>query len=163
MKMLDERSDVFFGCSPVDSVVIYSSELERNGPKYMPLATVELSPFGTKLKEKYADFTPDAYDDSDYPTDDQTMEDCLPETIDSKFDVEALDAEVEDELRAICGDKFVKRSKKFNPAPTGGKPDIEKQKKRLDAVKSEEINVEDVDFDLSEYKDFCDVKKKKRR
>ncbi|MBQ9811929.1 MAG: RNA 2',3'-cyclic phosphodiesterase [Thermoguttaceae bacterium] len=161
-KMIEERSEVFFGCSPVDSVVIYSSELERNGPKYMPLATIELSPFGAELNEKYAAFNPNDYDDADFPIDKGAMEECFPETIDSKFDVEALDAEVEDELRAICGNKFVKRPKKFNAAPIGGKHNIEEQKKRLNAAKQEEIDVDDLNFDLSEFKDFRDVKKKRR-
>ena len=35
--------DSFWGCCPVDRVVLYSSELERNGAKYEPLATIDLA------------------------------------------------------------------------------------------------------------------------
>lgn len=43
-EMLEKQKDRFFGCSPVDAVIVYSSELRRNGPLYDPLATIELSP-----------------------------------------------------------------------------------------------------------------------
>ncbi len=156
-KMIEERSDMFFGCSSVDSVVLYSSELERRGPRYSPLATIELSPLGSELEKKFAAFNATDYDDPNFQIEDGAMEERLPETIDSKIDVDALDAEVEEELRTICGSAFAKRPKKFSAAPTGGKPDVKKQKKRLDSVKKEDVNLDD--FDLSEFKDFRDVKR----
>ncbi|MDO4587218.1 MAG: RNA 2',3'-cyclic phosphodiesterase [Planctomycetia bacterium] len=41
-KMISEQNDHYFGCCAVDEVVIYSSELNRFGPKYDILAAVEL-------------------------------------------------------------------------------------------------------------------------
>ncbi len=43
---IDDFSDFYWGCCPVDRVVLYSSELERNGAKYEPLASIELAPIG---------------------------------------------------------------------------------------------------------------------
>jgi 2'-5' RNA ligase len=161
-EMLNKSSDMFFGSSPVDSVVLYSSDLGRNGPKYEPLAVIDLAPFGAELGEKYAFFNPSDFDDPDFEDDDQNMEEHLPELLDSKFDVNALDAEIEDELRAICGDKFVKSPKKSSETPIGSKPNLKEQKKRLEAAKDEKLNLDDLETDLSEFKDFCDIKKKRR-
>ena len=47
---IDDFSDFYWGCCPVDRVVLYSSELERNGAKYEPLASIELAPIGASLQ-----------------------------------------------------------------------------------------------------------------
>ena len=43
---IEKFDDFYWGCCPVDRVVLFSSELDRNGAKYEPLASVELTPLG---------------------------------------------------------------------------------------------------------------------
>ncbi|MBQ6826641.1 MAG: RNA 2',3'-cyclic phosphodiesterase, partial [Thermoguttaceae bacterium] len=52
-RMIFERSNVFFGSSPVDAVLVYSSELERGGAKYDVLAEIPLSPIGVDEEEAF--------------------------------------------------------------------------------------------------------------
>ena len=119
-RMIFERSNVFFGSSPVDAVLVYSSELERGGAKYDVLAEIPLSPLGVDDEEEA--FDPKALDDEA----DAALRAAsqiefagqFQEKIDANFDVDALDADVEAELRQICGADFVKRSK--NQKATGG-------------------------------------------
>lgn len=119
-RMIYDRSNVFLGSSPVDSVVIYSSELERGGPKYEPLAVIDLAALGS-VDDEDDDFNPNDYDSEDFKIEEDAMETHLPEVLDTKLDVDALDADLEEELRAICGDSFMKRpnpkSKNASSAP----------------------------------------------
>ena len=111
-RMIFERSNVFFGSSPVDAVLVYSSELERGGPKYDVLAEIPLSPIGVDDEEEA--FDPKAFDDEA----DAALRAAsqiefageFQEKIDANFDVDALDADLEAELRQICGADFAKRS-----------------------------------------------------
>lgn len=167
-RMIYERSNTFFGSSPVDSVILYSSELERGGPKYEALAEIELSPLGTQLNEEYGGFVAAEYDDPNFEIEELGMETHLPETLDTKFDVKALDAEVEDELRAICGEKFVKRGSPKNGSQRVVKPNAEEQKSRLDSIKSDSsADLNSLGIDLSEFAVFKETrsnsKGKKRR
>lgn len=130
-RMLYDCSNVFFGSSPVDTVTLYSSELERNGPKYEPIAEIELAPLGSVDVQTPQRFDVKDFDDPDFSIDENEMEGQLPEVLDTKLDIDALDAEVEDELRAICGDKFAKRKKKFSAAPKGAVPNRKELKKKL--------------------------------
>ncbi len=41
-ELLEQEKDRFFGSSPVDEVIVYSSELSRSGPKYEVLSTIPL-------------------------------------------------------------------------------------------------------------------------
>lgn len=41
-ELLQKEKEHYFGCSPVDEIIVYSSELSRNGPKYDVLATIPL-------------------------------------------------------------------------------------------------------------------------
>ncbi|MBQ7813290.1 MAG: RNA 2',3'-cyclic phosphodiesterase [Thermoguttaceae bacterium] len=119
-RMIFERSNVFFGASPVDAVLVYSSELERGGPKYDVLAEIPLSPIGVDEEEF---FDPKALDDEA----DEALRAAsqvefagqFQEKIDANFDVDALDAGLEAELRQICGADFAKRSK--NKQAAGGR------------------------------------------
>lgn len=161
-RMIYDRSNTFFGSSPVDSVVLYSSELERGGPKYEPLAEIELSPLGSSFDESERAFDAADYDDPDFHIEQHDMDSHLPETLDSKFDVDLLDAEVEDELRAICGDKFANRNaKKFSAAPRGPKPNRKEQKKRLDALKDDVPDLDELGIDLGDFDAFRDSKTNK--
>ncbi len=165
-RMIYERSNTFFGSSPVDSVVLYSSELERGGPKYEALAEVELSPLGSQLDEEYGGFDAQDYDDVDFEIEESGMETHLPETLDTKFDVDALDAEVEDELRAICGEKFAKRGSKSGSRRVE-QPNMKAQKKRLDSIKHDVSDLDSLDVDLGDFSIFKETrsnsKGKKRR
>ena len=49
---IDDFADFYWGCCPVDRVVLYSSELERNGAKYEPLATVDLALIGASSEDE---------------------------------------------------------------------------------------------------------------
>ena len=120
-RMIFERSNVFFGASPVDAVLVYSSELERGGPKYDVLAEIPLSPIGVDEEEI---FDPKAFDDeADAALRAASQVEFageFQEKIDANFDVDALDADLEAELRQICGANFAKRSK--NPQNGGRRP-----------------------------------------
>lgn len=162
-RMIYERANAFIGTSPVDTVVLYSSELERGGPKYEPLAEIELSPLGTSIKEEYT-FDAKNYDDPNFPIEKIEMEEHTREILDVKFDFDALDAEVEDELRAICGDKFAKKSaKKFPTRPNASKFNPKEQKKRLNSIKTEDAEIDDVTLDLNELEEFKDFKQGLKR
>lgn len=119
-RMIFERSNVFFGSSPVDAVIVYSSELDRNGAKYEALAEIPLSPIGVDDEEA---FDPKALDDEAdaalRAASQVEFADQFQEKIDARFDVDALDAELEAELRQICGADFAKRSK--NKPNAGGR------------------------------------------
>ena len=118
-RMIFERSNVFFGSSPVDAVLVYSSELERGGPKYDVLAEIPLSPIGVDDEEA---FDPKALDDEAdaalRAASQVEFAGQFQEKIDANFDVDALDAGLEAELREICGADFAKRSK--NQKTSGG-------------------------------------------
>ena len=141
--MLNERSDLYFGTSPVDNVVLYSSDLQRNGPQYEPLAIIELDPLGsvdsedTELEANAA--KPKKYNLDDFQVGEEEVENHLPETPKAKFDVDALDAGLEDELRAICGDSFVKRDQKkksqSKSASNADKPNYRSQREQLNNLK----------------------------
>lgn len=149
--MLNERSALYFGTSPVDSVILYSSDLQRNDPQYEPLAIVELDPFGAAESEDAAleasAAKPKKYNVDDFQVGEEEVGNHLPETPKAKFDVDALDAGLEDELRAICGDSFVKRDQKkksqSKSAPNAGKPNFKSLREQLDNVLPE---VDSIDF-----------------
>ncbi|MBR4833033.1 MAG: RNA 2',3'-cyclic phosphodiesterase [Thermoguttaceae bacterium] len=159
-RMIFERSNVFFGASPVDAVLVYSSELERGGPKYDVLAEIPLSPIGVDEEEA---FDPKAFDDE--------ADDALraasqiefagqfQEKLDAHFDVDALDADVEAELRQICGADFAGRNgKKTRSTPSNGgrngrRPDGKTPKKPVSLPKFEDVPELD-DLDLSAFADF---------
>ncbi|MGN0930461.1 MAG: RNA 2',3'-cyclic phosphodiesterase [Thermoguttaceae bacterium] len=149
--MLSERSDLYLGTSPVDNVVLYSSDLQRNGPQYEPLAVVDLDPLGSTESEgeetEAKASTPPKYDVDDFQVDEDEVGKHLPETPKAKFDVDALDDGLEDELRTICGDNFLKRDQKkksqSKSVPNAGKPSFKALKKQLDDVLPE---LDSVDF-----------------
>ena len=172
-QMIQNNADVYIGCSPVDSIVLYSSELQRGGAKYEPIAEVELTPFGTELRDRYGfneneepddDFYPEDLDDAQ--NDEIFKEDLgthLPEKIDAHFNVEELDAEVEEELRSICGSSFAKKKKKFNPQPVGNKPDRKAQQARLNAIKGETTESDELDSELSQFGVFREIQKESNK
>lgn len=147
--MLNERSDLYFGTSPVDNVVLYSSDLQRNGPQYEPLAIIELDPLGavdsedTELEANAA--KPKKYNLDDFQVGEEEVENHLPETPKAKFDVDALDAGLEDELRAICGDSFVKRDQKkksqSKSASNAGKPNYRSLREQLNNLNEQLDNL----------------------
>ena len=49
---IEKFGDFYWGCCPVDRVILFSSELERYGAKYEPLASVELAPLGGCFDEE---------------------------------------------------------------------------------------------------------------
>ncbi len=118
-RMIYDRANVFFGSSPVDAVILYSSELDRNGPQYEPLATIDLAPLGSVPDEEDRDFDPRLYDSDEFKIDEKEMTEHFPGVRETRIDVAALDADVEEELRAICGDSFTRRS---NPSSRGSAP-----------------------------------------
>jgi len=164
-RMIYDRSNAFFGASPVDSVILYSSELDRNGPKYEPLAEIELSPLGSVEEEEAFDAR--QFDDPDFEVPTGEIEKRLPETLDAKFNIEALDDEVEAELRAICGDNFAKRSGNSRKQDAAGKSVKRAKQNAADARKKlREIDVpelDSVDFDLSDLPDFKKANRSKRK
>ncbi len=105
-RLISERANLSFGTTSVDCVILYSSELDRAGASYDELAEIPLAPIGSERK-KNAPFQPNMYDDPDAVVDQDDIDVRLTSQIDATLDVAALDAEVEDELRAICGDAFV--------------------------------------------------------
>ena len=164
-RMLYDCSNVFFGSSPVDTVTLYSSELERNGPKYEPIAEIELAPLGSVDEQTPQKFDVKEFDDPDFSIDENEMEGQLPEVLDTKLDVDALDAEVEDELRAICGDKFAKRKKKFSAAPKGAVPNRKELKKKLaDAADPSGPETDSADlFGYSVFRETNPLNRKKKQ
>lgn len=164
-RMLYDCSNLFFGSSPVDTVTLYSSELERNGPKYEPIAEIELAPLGSVDEQTPQKFDVKEFDDPDFSIDENEMEGQLPEVLDTKLDVDALDAEVEDELRAICGDKFAKRKKKFSAAPKGAVPNRKELKKKLtDAADSSGPETDSADlFGYSVFRETNPLNRKKKK
>ena len=164
-RMIYDRSNVFFGASPVDAVILYSSELERSGPKYEPLAEIELSPLGSVESEEAFDAR--QFDDPEFEVPEGEMEKRLPETLDAKFNLESLDDEVEAELRAICGDRFAKRSsdpKKRGSADKPGKrghPNVGAIRKKLQDLDAPELDSDD--FELEEALGFKKSERPKRK
>ena len=157
--MINERSQVFFGASPVDTVILYSSELERGGPKYERLAEIELSPLGFELATKHSAFDAKEYDNLEFKLDSSVMKEHFStQTLDSKFNVDTLDAEVEQELSAICGSQFAKKNKKFSVAPRGGKPNVTAQKQRLSNIVVDEDIPSDLDVALNEFATLVDAR-----
>ncbi len=165
-RMLAERANVFIGTSPVDAVVVYSSELERGGPKYEPLAEIELSPLGAGDDEDA--FDPRNFDDETElkrvaDADGADLKAHFPEKIDSGFDVDALDEDVEAELRRICGGEFVDRSnaKKNGGSDKLGKPG--KSERPRPGAKPALPTLDDVpeldDADLSDFDFFRDARR----
>lgn len=166
-RMIFERSNVFFGSSPVDAVFVYSSELERGGPKYAALAEIPLSPIGVDDGEE--PFDPKAFDDEA----DAALHDAsrlefagqFQEKLDANFDVDALDADVEAELRQICGAEFAGRSKNGKKTradgPNGRKTgktgpfraDGKMSKRSISIPKFDDVPELD-DLDLSAFADF---------
>ncbi len=149
--MLNERSDLYFGSSPVDNVILFSSDLQRNGPQYEHLAVIDLEPLGAEESEVQTSESK-KYDLDDFQVDEDEVEKHLLETPKAKFDVDALDAGLEDELRAICGDNFVKRDSKNNKslsqsAPNAGKPNFKSIKKKLDDAVPEADSVDFSELD----------------
>lgn len=153
--MLNERSDLYFGTSPVDSVILYSSDLRRDGPQYEPLAIVELDPLGDAGSEDAELETSAAktkkYNLDNFQVAEEEMGNHLPETPKAKFDVDALDAGLEDELRAICGDNFAKRGQKkksqSKSASNASKPNYKSLREQLDNVLSEADSVDFSELD----------------
>ncbi len=160
-RMIFERSNVFFGSSPVDAVIVYSSELSRDGAKYEPLAEIPLSPIGVDDEEA---FDPKALDDEA----DAALRAAsqiefagqFQEKIDANFDVDALDADVEAELRQICGADFAGRNgkKKRANGPNGGRGgrrvDGKTSKKPATLPKFDDVPELD-DLDFSDFTDFA--------
>lgn len=168
-RMISERANVFIGTSPVDAVVVYSSELERGGPKYEALAEIELSPLGSGDEDDADAFDPRNFDDeaelkrvADADAADLTAH--FPEKLDSGFDVDALDEDVEAELRRICGGEFVDRSNaKKNAAKNGGSGKLGKPSRPRPGAKPAFPTVDDVpeldELDLSEFDFFRGAQK----
>ena len=166
-RMIFERSNVFFGSSPVDAVLVYSSELERGGAKYDVLAEIPLSPIGVDDEEEA--FDPKALDDeADAALRAEAQVEFagqFQEKIDANFDVDALDADVEAELRQICGAGFVKRSKNQKssggrrPGSQGGRGQGASSKPVAPPKFDDVPELDDVDFaDFADFAKSNDVK-----
>ncbi|MGI6401616.1 MAG: RNA 2',3'-cyclic phosphodiesterase [Thermoguttaceae bacterium] len=93
---LGKLDQVYFGTNSVESITLYCSELDRRGPKYEPLATID---FGGE----------DVLDVLKTPAKPEL--EPLPPPKKVKLDLDALDSDLDDELRSICGDAFVNKSK----------------------------------------------------
>lgn len=155
-RMVYDRANVFLGTSPVDAVVLYSSELERGGSKYEPLATINLAPLGS-LDNEDEPFSPQRYDSDETPCETDELERSLTAPRNAKFDMNALDADVEEELRAICGDSFAEfsesRMRKSARKSFGARGEAKSSKRPKGvshaakaALKADDSELNDLDF-----------------
>lgn len=97
-ELLQQAEDADFGVSPIDSVVLYSSELMRGGPKYEALATFDLAPLGADLVPQECD------EETQNDPQPQSADVATPKPMRHAFDVQALDLDIDEELREILGD-----------------------------------------------------------
>lgn len=151
-RLISERANLTFGASVVESVVLYSSELDRTGASYDALAEIPLAPLGSD-SQKNAPFQPKLYDDPSFKVDEEALDKHLPESLDSTFDIGALDAEVEEELRAICGDAFVElpsnRSNRLRASHISRAIPSQREVPTVKPTLPEPVDLDDVD--LSEF------------
>ena len=112
LQMLQERAELDFGVSPADQVVLFASELTRGGPKYEALATFPLAPIGADLQAQYGGGEQDSKERIRAKERAKEASEKPAPNMRVKFDVRALDEQVDQELREICGDAFSRRRPK---------------------------------------------------
>ena len=106
---LEKEKDALFGSVIVDYVTLYSSERNEAGKLvYAPLAEIELGDPDEDMDELVDSFGFE--EETKSPKKDSAPRSPIPNAV--KLDFAALDADLDEELRALCGDKFVDDSKR---------------------------------------------------